>query len=98
MDDANRMIQANTADGDVISYEYNENNIRVSSTVNGTKTSYLIDSNRPYAQVLEEYEDENLKFYYAHGLDLISVEQDGEVSIAFYHKGIPTFSIFSFKS
>ena len=51
------------------------------STANGTKTSYLIDSNRPYAQVLEEYEDENLKFYYAQGLDLISVEQDGEVSI-----------------
>jgi RHS repeat-associated protein len=49
--------------------------------VNGVKTTYLVDSNRPYAQVLEEYEDENLKVRYIHGLDLISVEQDGEVSV-----------------
>jgi RHS repeat-associated protein len=40
-----------------------------------------VDSNRPYAQVLEEYEDENLKVRYVHGLDLISVERDGEVSV-----------------
>ncbi|MBP0002666.1 MAG: RHS repeat-associated core domain-containing protein, partial [Cyanobacteria bacterium SBC] len=38
-------------------------------------------SNRPYAQVLEEYEDENLKVRYVHGLDLISVKRNGEVSV-----------------
>jgi len=74
-------VEVNTADGDTVVYEYDDENIRVSSTVNGTKTTYLVDSNRPYAQVLEEYEDENLKVRYVHGLDLISVERDGEVSV-----------------
>ncbi|WP_017659673.1 RHS repeat-associated core domain-containing protein [Baaleninema simplex] len=80
-DDRNRLVNVNTADGDTVVYEYDDENIRVSSTVNGTKTTYLVDSNRPYAQVLEEYEDENLKVRYVHGLDLISVERDGEVSV-----------------
>ncbi|NER08001.1 MAG: RHS repeat-associated core domain-containing protein, partial [Okeania sp. SIO3C4] len=75
------MIEARTADGDVISYEYNNENIRVSSSINGAKTTYLVDANRRYAQVLSEYEDENVKVSYVHGLDLISVEQDGEVSV-----------------
>jgi RHS repeat-associated protein len=75
------LVSSTTADGDVVTYEYDDENIRVSSTVNGVKTTYLVDSNRPYAQVLEEYEDENLKVRYVHGLDLISVEQDGEVSV-----------------
>ncbi|PPT09008.1 hypothetical protein CKA32_005878 [Geitlerinema sp. FC II] len=79
--DRNRLVEVNTADGDTVSYEYDDENIRVSSTVNGTKTTYLVDSNRPYAQVLEEYEDDNLKVRYVHGLDLISVERDGEVSV-----------------
>ena len=74
-------MEVNTADGDVVTYEYDDENIRVSSTVNGTKTTYLLDSNRPYAQVLEEYEDESLKVRYVQGLDLISVERDGEVSV-----------------
>ena len=80
-DDRNRLVSSTTADGDVVSYEYDDENIRVSSTVNGTKTTYLVDSNRPYAQVLEEYEDESLKVRYVQGLDLISIERDGEVSV-----------------
>ena len=80
-DDQNRLIEAQTADGDAVTYEYNDENIRVSSTVNGVKTTYLVDSNLPYAQVLEEYQDENLTAKYVHGLDLISIEQDGETSI-----------------
>ncbi len=80
-DDRNRLVSSTTADGDVVTYEYDDENIRVSSTVNGVKTTYLVDSNRPYAQVLEEYEDDNLKVRYVHGLDLISVERDGEVSV-----------------
>ncbi|NET90545.1 MAG: RHS repeat-associated core domain-containing protein [Kamptonema sp. SIO1D9] len=80
-DDANRLIEAQTADGDVLSYEYDDDNIRVSSTVNGVRTTHLIDKNRPYAQVLEEYQDDTLTARYFHGLDLISVEQDEEVSI-----------------
>ena len=80
-DDRDRLVEAQTADGNIIGYEYNDENIRVSSTINGVKTTYLVDSNRPYAQVIEEYEDENLKARFFHGLDLISFEQDGEVSI-----------------
>ena len=80
-DDQNRLIEAQTGDGDAVTYEYNDENIRVSSTVNGVKTTYLVDSNLPHAQVLEEYQDENLTAKYVHGLDLISIEQDGETSI-----------------
>jgi hypothetical protein len=35
--------------GDTVAYEYDDENSRVSSTVNGVKTTYLVDSNRPYA-------------------------------------------------
>ena len=80
-DDQNRLIEAQTGDGDAVTYEYNDENIRVSSTVNGVKTTYLVDSNLPHAQVLEEYQDENLTAKYVHGLDLISIEQNGETSI-----------------
>ena len=80
-DDRNRLVTVNTPDGDVIAYEYDDDNIRVSSTVNGVKTTHVVDSNRPYHQVLEEYEDSNIKARYVHGLDLISIEQDGQISI-----------------
>jgi len=82
-DDENRLIGVETPNGDSISYGYNDKNIRVSSTVNGVQTNYLIDSNRPYSQVIEEYQQGELKSSYVYGLDLISQAQ-GEDSY-FYH-------------
>ncbi|MGB3694158.1 MAG: papain fold toxin domain-containing protein, partial [Spirulinaceae cyanobacterium] len=52
----------------------------VSSTVDGVTTSYLLDSNRPYAQVLAEYTDGALAADYVYGWDLISQERDGDES------------------
>jgi len=66
--------------GDVVSYTYDTDGIRVSSTVNGVTTQYLVDKNRDYAQVLEEYQNNNLQAEYVYGLDLISQEQGADKS------------------
>jgi RHS repeat-associated protein len=82
----NRLIGADTNGDGVIDVRnrYNENGIRVSQTVNGEETRFLIDANRPYAQVLEEYTPGGIiKVSYMHGNDLISQNRGGEKS--FYH-------------
>jgi len=65
-------------DGEVVEYEYDDDNIRVSQTVGGEKTSFLLDKNRPYAQVLAEFVDGEEVASYVYGLDLISQERNGE--------------------
>ena len=77
----NRLVEVVTADGDVITYVYNAEGIRVSATVNGVTTEYLVDSNLPYAQVLEEYVDGELIVRYVYGHDLISQQRSGEQSV-----------------
>lgn len=57
-DSENRFIGADVTDSGVtkhLAYTYNDDGIRVSSTVDGSETRYLIDANRPFAQVIEEY-------------------------------------------
>jgi fibro-slime domain-containing protein/RHS repeat-associated protein len=82
----NRLISADTnGDGaiDVVN-RYDENGIRVSQTVNGEETRFLIDANRDYAQVLEEYTSSGvIRVSYVYGNDLISQNRGGEQS--FYH-------------
>ena len=52
--------------------------IRVSSTVDGDETRYLIDTIQPYAQVLEEYTPGGvIKVSYVYGNDLISQNRAG---------------------
>jgi RHS repeat-associated protein len=64
--------------------QYNENGIRVSQTVDGTETRFLIDANQPHAQVLEEYTPGGIiQTSYIHGNDLISQAELNERS--FYH-------------
>ncbi|MEA5471829.1 hypothetical protein [Spirulina sp. 06S082] len=41
-------------------------------TIGGETTSYLLDKNRPYAQVLAEYIGDDEIASYVYGLDLIS--------------------------
>jgi RHS repeat-associated protein len=82
----NRLISADTnGDGTIdVLNRYNEDGIRVSQTVNGQETKFLIDANLPYAQVLEEYTSGgSVNVSYVYGNDLISQNRNGER--AFYH-------------
>lgn len=82
----NRLIGADT-DGDGINdvtNEYDGDGVRTRQTVAGEETRFLLDKNRDYAQVLEEYTPSNIiKASYVYGHDLISQSRDTERS--FYH-------------
>ena len=85
-DAENRLIGADTdGDGTVdVTNQYDADGVRVAQTVNGEETRFLIDTNRPYAQVLEEYTEGGIiKVSYVHGNDLISQDRNGNRS--FYH-------------
>ncbi len=86
-DSENRLIAVTTVDNNSTqqaNYQYDTNGIRVAAIVDGIETRYLIDTNRPYAQVLEEYTPSgNLLINYVYGRDLISQTRDGIDS--FYH-------------
>ena len=77
----NRLVGVETPNGDVISYEYDSDGVRVSAAVNGEKTEFLVDKNRDYAQVLEESVDGEATVRYVHGLDLISREGEGQTFV-----------------
>ena len=65
-------------------YRYDAEGVRVASIVDGQETRYLIDTNRAYAQVLEEYiPDGTVEVFYVYGGDLISQVRDGQQ--VFYH-------------
>ncbi len=80
-DDENRLIAAaiNDADGvtqQLMQYRYNDKGIRVSSTIDGDETRYLVDEVQQFAQVLEEYKpDGAVLMKYVYGHDLIAQEQ-----------------------
>ena len=78
--DDNRLVRAEMPNGDVAEYVYDDEGIRVSSTVDGETTDYLLDKNQAYAQVLEEFTSETLAAYYVYGHDLISQERGEETS------------------
>jgi RHS repeat-associated protein len=85
-DEENRLIEVNVTDAagmtQNVKYEYDAQGIRVSETIDGETTKYLIDTVRPYAQVLEEYTGEganrNVEASYLYGNDLISQQQGTE--------------------
>ena len=66
-------------------FEYNTDGIRVSTTIDGETTNFLIDTTQQaFAQVIEEYSlSGSSDTVYTYGLDLISQERDDETS--FYH-------------
>ena len=80
-DDRNRLVAVRMPDGGEVLYEYDEENIRVASTVSGVESRFVVDGNRAYHQVLDEYVDGVLDARYVYGLDLISQERDGSVSV-----------------
>lgn len=82
----NRLVAVDT-DGDGtfdVRNHYDVDGIRVAQTVDGNETRFLIDKNRPYAQVLEEYTPGGILLAsYVHGHDLISQNRSSVKS--FYH-------------
>jgi RHS repeat-associated protein len=82
----NRLVGADTDDDGVndVTNEYDGDGIRIRQTVAGEETRFLVDKNRDYAQVLEEYTPSKIiKASYIYGHDLISQLRDTERS--FYH-------------
>ncbi len=78
-----RLIQVQTPTS-TLDYSYDPKGIRQSVSVNGVMTRHLVDSNRDYAQVIEERGAGNvLQVVYTYGDDLISQERGGSTS--FYH-------------
>jgi len=86
-DEENRLIGAVVTDGlgtHNIEYRYDADGVRVASIVDGVETRYLIDTNQPHAQVLEEYtSDGTVRASYTYGLDLVSQERGSDRS--FYY-------------
>ncbi len=82
----NRLITADTdGDGTIdVRNIYDANGIRVSQTVGGQETRFLIDTVQPLAQVLLEYQPSGLiTASYVYGRSLVSQIRDGVKS--FYH-------------
>ena len=80
----NRLTQV-TFSGYDAQYQYDGLGSRIARTVNGTKTTYLVDPNGPLSQGLAETDGAgNITAYYVYGLGLISkVTPEGQAY--FYH-------------
>ncbi len=78
----NKLIRVDNA-GMVSEYSYNVEGIRERKTENGTTTTFVVDSNRAYAQVLEEIPEGTAGVRYTYGDDLISQDRNGVES--WYH-------------
>ena len=87
----NQLTRANISGpqrSSVIDYTYDHDGIRICKTVNGTDiTNYVVDKNRPYAQVLEEehlHGGLSAVTSYVYGDALISSTIDGTLT-QYYH-------------
>ncbi len=65
-DSENRLIRIEAGSAVVAEYQYDPEGIRIGKTINNKEISYLVDKNRPYAQIIEEYTDNNLTASYIH--------------------------------
>lgn len=91
--DAENQLSTLVDSGATTAYGYDDTGMRVSKTDGGTNITYLLDKNRPYAQVLSEYNsaasvDFNVNgtatVSYTYGDDLISQERGGNTSTYLY--------------
>lgn len=85
--DQNRLVEVELPNGDSISFVYDTAGIQVSRTLNGETTTFIIDSNRPYAQVIESLDDQTLLEFKTFGIDLIS-QSDENGTIYFHTDGL----------
>ncbi len=70
--------------GVVTGFTYNSSGIRNSKTEDGVTTSYVVDSNRNYAQVLEEIISGITTVQYSYGHDLLSQNRIDEFKFYLY--------------
>jgi YD repeat-containing protein len=83
--DAENRLKATEGGGTSTVYDYDYSGIRVSQTVNGVETRFLVDKNRNYAQVLAEYAPSGtVQVSYVFGSDLISQDRNGTKSFYVY--------------
>jgi hypothetical protein len=80
-DDKGRLIKVvitSATGAKTVEYRYNFDGIRVASIEDGMELRYLIDDNRDYAQVFEEYKPAGtVHVSYVYGRDLISENRGG---------------------
>src|SRR5262249_7367183 len=83
-DAENRLVSLTVTDANGtrnVAYKYNPAGLRVSQTVDGQETRYLIDERQGFGEVLEEYEPGgDTLVVYTYGVDLIAQERAGEAS------------------
>jgi RHS repeat-associated protein len=83
--DAENRLRATQGGGSSTVYDYDYAGTRVSQSVNGVETRFLVDKNRNYAQVLEEYGSNGaIQAAYVYGNDLISQDRNGTKSFYVY--------------
>jgi RHS repeat-associated protein len=79
-----RVDVSTPSDAQTVQYTYAADGLMTSRSSGGTEIRYLVDRNRPFAQVLEERTAGGVTVAsYIYGLDLISQTRGG--STAFYH-------------
>ncbi|MCC6220523.1 MAG: type IV secretion protein Rhs [Deltaproteobacteria bacterium] len=79
-----RLVKAITP-SDIVEYSYDTDGIRQSKRIDGVLTSYLVDKNRPYAQVLEELDNGgSVIVEYTYGADLLS-QNSASNGQSYYH-------------
>jgi len=79
-----RIVVVENGTATVVEYQYDADGIRMARIVDGDETRFLVDSERPFAQVLEEYAaDGTVIVTYVYGPDLVSQVRGGARS--YYH-------------
>jgi len=76
-DDKNRLIKVQTSD-DTVEYLYDAEDNRIAKIVNGDSTTYLIDTNTQFAQVITESKSDGTTIEYTYGNDLLSQNKEAE--------------------
>ena len=80
-DSKNRLVKVITPT-QTVEYGYDANDNRIAKTTSNGTTTYLVDSNTPYAQVITESKENGTKIEYTYGLDLISKQSQYYLSDA----------------
>jgi len=70
-DDKNRLTTVTTST-QTVEYSYDANDNRIAKITSNGTTTYLIDTNTPYAQVITESKADGTKIEYTYGNDLLS--------------------------
>ncbi len=93
-DSENRLLGTTTVDAtgtQRVQYQYDASGTRVATITNGQETRYLVDSNRQYAQVIEEYTPAGITTAsYVYGDTLLSQRRNGSTSFYLFdgHSGV----------